>query len=142
MSLNTLLQVVKKLKEIIIYNYSISVMEKISKLSKNGCDDALLNYICYNYDEIECELNEDEHEESKKHNYNFCVACNKEMLLDSQKSILVCTKCGLCEYYPAYVTSYNHSMKLLRRKCIYKRSDNFKAILNQFFLWWKAACSR
>ena len=24
-------------------------------------------------------------------------------------------------------------MKPLRRKCIYKRSDNFKAILNQFF---------
>ena len=47
---------VEKLKEIIIYNYSMSVMEKISKLSKNGSDDALLNYICDNYDEIECEL--------------------------------------------------------------------------------------
>ena len=55
------------------------------------------------------------------------------MLLDSQKSILVCTKCGSCEYYPVYVTSYNHSIKPLRRKCIYKRSDNFKAILHQFF---------
>ena len=55
------------------------------------------------------------------------------MLLDSQKSILVRMKCGLCEYYPVYVTSYNQSMKTLRRKCIYKRSDNFKAILNQFF---------
>ena len=54
-------------------------MEKIPQLSKNGCDDALLNYICDNYDEIECELNEDEYEESKKHNYNFCVACNKEI---------------------------------------------------------------
>ena len=82
-----------------------------------------MNYICDNYDEIECELNEDEYEESKKQNYNFCVACIKEMLLDSLKSILVCSKCG----------SYNHSMKPLRRKCIYKRSDNFKAILNQFF---------
>ena len=97
----------------------MSVMEKISKVSKNGCDDALLNYICDNYD--------------KKHNYNFCVSCNKEMLLDSQKSILVCTKCGLCEYYPVYVTSYNHSMKPLRRKCICKRLDDFKAIPNQFF---------
>ena len=29
------------------------VVEKISKLSKNGCDDALLNYICDNFDEIE-----------------------------------------------------------------------------------------
>ena len=35
----------------------MSIMEKISKLSKNGCDDVLLNYICDNYDEIECELN-------------------------------------------------------------------------------------
>ena len=72
---------VEKLKEIIIYNFSMSVMDKISKLSKNGCDGAL--YICDNYDDIQCELNGDEYEESKKHNYNFCVACNKEMLLDS-----------------------------------------------------------
>ena len=36
----------------------MSAMEEISKLSKNGCDDALLNYICDNYDEIECELME------------------------------------------------------------------------------------
>ena len=62
------------------------VMEEISKLSKNGCDDALLDYICENYDEIECELNGDEYNEPKKHNYDFCVACNKEMLLDNQKS--------------------------------------------------------
>ena len=89
--------------------------------------------ICDNYYEIECELNEDGYKEPKKHNYDFYVACNKEILLDSQKSILVCTKCGLCEYYPVYVTSYNHSMKPFRRKCIYKRSDNFKAILNQSF---------
>ena len=52
----------EKLKEIIIYNYSMLVMEKISKLSKNGCDDALLDYIC---DEIERELNGDEYKESK-----------------------------------------------------------------------------
>ena len=35
----------------------MSVMEEISKLSKNDCDDTLLNYICENYDEINCELN-------------------------------------------------------------------------------------
>ena len=29
--------------------------------------------------------------------------------------------------------SYNHTMQPSRRKCIYKRSDNFKVILNQFF---------
>ena len=56
-----------------------------------------------------------------------------EMTINYQKSTLVCTKCGLCEYYPVYVASYNHTMQPLRRKCVYKRSDNFKAILNQFF---------
>ena len=33
---------------------------------------------------------------------------------------------------PVYVASYNHTMQPLRRKCIYKRSDNFNVILNQF----------
>ena len=32
-----------------------------------------------------------------------------------------------------YVASYNHTMQYSRRKCIYKRFDNFKVILNQFF---------
>ena len=32
-----------------------------------------------------------------------------------------------------YVASYNHTVQPLRRKCTYKRSDNFKVILNQFF---------
>ena len=42
-------------------------------------------------------------------------------------------KCGLFDYYPVYVTSYKHAMQPLRRKCIHKRSDNFKVILNRFF---------
>ena len=53
-------------------------------------------------------------------------------MVDYQKSTLVCTKCCLCEYYPVYVTSYNHTMQYSSRKCFYKRSDNFKVILNQF----------
>ena len=118
-----------------IYIYIImSVIEEISKLLKNGCDDdVLLNYIYENHDELECELNGDEYEEPEKHKSNFCIDCNLEMLIDYQKSILVCTNCGLCNYYPVYVTSYNHTMQYSRRKCIYKRSDNFKTILNQFF---------
>ena len=108
-------------------------MEGISKISKNGCDNALLNYICENYEEIECELNGGEYKEPKKHNYNFCIDCNLDMLIDYRKSILVRTNCGLCRYYPVYVTSYNHMMKPLRRTCIYKRLNNFKVILNQFF---------
>ena len=108
----------------------MSVMEKISKLSK---DDALLNYICENYEEIECELNGDEYEAPKKHKRNFCIDCNLEMLIDYQESVLVCTNCGVFEYYPVYVSSYNHPMKPVRRKCVYKRYDSFKTILNQFF---------
>ena len=109
------------------------VMEKISKLLKNGCDDdVLLNYICENHDELECELNGDEYEEPEKHKRNFCIDCNLEMLIDYQESVLVCTKCGVFEYYPVYVLSYHHTMKP-RRKCVYKRYDNFKTILDQFF---------
>ena len=61
------------------------------------------------------------------------MGCKLRKIVDYQKSTLVCMKCGLCEYYPVYVTSYNHTMQPLRRKCVYKRSDNFKVILNQFF---------
>ena len=112
----------------------MSVIEEISKLSKNGCDDdVLLNYIYENHDELECELNGDEYEAPKKHKRNFCIDCNLEMLIDYEKSTLVCTKCGVFfEYYPVHVLSYNNTMRY-RRKCIYKRSDNFKTILNQFF---------
>ena len=68
----------------------------------------------------------------KKHDHNFCMDCKLRKIVDYKRSILVCTKCGLCEYYPVYVASYNYTMQPLRRKCIYKRSDNFKVILNQF----------
>ena len=68
----------------------------------------------------------------KKHYYDLCINCNLGMTIDYQKSTLVCMKCGLCEYYPVYVASYNHTMQPLKRKCICKRSDNFKVILNQF----------
>ena len=62
----------------------------------------------------------------------FALTATLEMTIDYQNSHLVCTKCGLCEYYPVYVASYNHTMQPLRRKCVYKRSDNFETILNQF----------
>ena len=112
----------------------MSVIEEILRMSIFGCDDEeLLNYICENYDEIECELNGDEYKESKKRNDNLCIDCNMEMTIDYQKSTLVCKKCGLCEYYPVYIASYNHTMQPLRRKCLYKRSDNFKVIVRHFF---------
>ena len=112
----------------------MSVREKISKLSKDDCDDdVLLNYIHENHDELEHELDGDEFKEPKKHKRNFCIDCNLEMLIDYQESVLVCTNCGVFEYYPVYVSSYNHPMKPSRRKCVYKRYDNFKTILDQFF---------
>ena len=109
-------------------------IEEVSRMSKCGCSDMeLLEYINEHFDEIECELNGDEYKEPKKHKRNFCIDCNLEMLIDYEKSTLVCTKCGLFEYYPIHVQSYNHTMRYSRRKCIYKRYDNFKVILNQFF---------
>ena len=108
----------------------MSILETISMMSKRGySDDVLLDYIYENHDELECELNGDEFKETKKHNRYFCIDCNLEMLIDYEKSTLVCTKCGVFEYYPYYVLSYNHTMRYSRRKCIYKRYDNFKIIL-------------
>ena len=112
----------------------MSIIEVVSIMSKSGCSDMeLLEYINEHFDEIECELNGDVYKEPKKHKRNFCIDCNLEMLIDYEKSTLVCTKCGVFEYYPVHVQSYNHTMRYSRRKCIYKRSDNFKVILDQFF---------
>ena len=110
------------------------IIEEVSRMSKSGYSDReLLEYIDKHYDEIECELNGEVYKEPKKHDRNFCMDCKLRKIVDNERSILVCTKCGLCEYYPVYVASYNHTMRHSRRKCIYKRSDNFKVILNQFF---------
>ena len=108
-------------------------IEEVSWMSKSGYSDMeLLEYINEHFDEIECELNGEEYKEPK-HGRNLCIDCIVVKTIDYEKSTLVCTKCGLCEYYPVYVVSYNHMMQPLRRKCIYKRSGNFKVILNQFF---------
>ena len=111
----------------------MSYIENISWMSESGYSDIeLLEYTYEHFDEIECELNGEEYKEPK-HNRNICIDCNVVKMIDYERSILVCTKCGLCEYYPVYVASYSHTMQPSRRKCIYKRSDNFKVILNQFF---------
>ena len=111
----------------------MSIIEEVSWMSKSGYNDReLLEHIDKHYDEIECELNGEEYKELKKCDHNLCINCNMVKTIDYQKSTLICTNCGLCEYYPVYVISYNHTMKPSRRKCIYKRSDNFKVILNQF----------
>ena len=112
----------------------MSILETISMMSKCGyTDKELLEYIDRHYDSIECELNGEEYKEPKKHDCYFCMGCKLRKMVDYERSILTCTKCGLCEYYPVYVSSYNHIMRYSKRKCIYKRSDNFKVILNQFF---------
>ena len=112
----------------------MSFIEEISWMSKSGYSDIeLLEYIDKHYDETECELNGEVYKELKKRDHNFCMDCKLRKTVDYERSTLVCTKCGLFEYYPVYVTSYNHTTQPSRRKCIYKRSDNFKVILNQFF---------
>ena len=91
-----------------------------------------MEYIDEHYDELECELNGEEYEEPKKCDRYFCMDCKFRKIVDYEKSTLVCIKCGVFEYYPVHVQSYNHTMRYSRRKCIYKRYDNFKVILNQF----------
>ena len=108
----------------------MSILETISKCGYT--DEELLEYIDEHYDEIECELNGEMYEEPKKCDRYFCMGCKLRKIVDYEKSNLVCTKCGVFEYYPVYVVSYNHTMQPSRRKCIYKRHDNFKVILNQF----------
>ena len=112
----------------------MSILETISMMSKSGYSDReLLEYIDKHYDEIECELNGEEYKEPKKRDRYFCMVCKLRKTVDYERSILTCTKSGVFEYYPVYVSSYNHTMQPSRRKCIYKRYDNFKVILNQFF---------
>ena len=112
----------------------MSILETISMMSKCGyTDKELLEYIDKHYDEIECELSGEVYEEPKKRDRYFCMGCKLRKTVDYERSTLVRTKCGVFEYYPAYVSSYNHTMQPSRRKCIYKRYDNFKVILNQFF---------
>ena len=96
-------------------------------------DKELLEYIDKHYDEIECELSEEVYGEPKKRDRYFCMDCKLRKIVDYERSILVCTKCGVFEYYPVHVQSYNHTMRYSRMKCIYKRYDNFKVMLNQFF---------
>ena len=111
----------------------MSIIE-VSRRSKCGFNDMeLLEYINEHFDEIECELNGEVYEEPKNHDHYFCMDCKLRKIVDYERSILVCTKCGVSEYYPVYVSSYNHPMKPSRRKCVYKRYDNFKTILDQFF---------
>ena len=112
----------------------MSVIEAISMMSKSGYSDReLLKYIDKHYDEIKCELNGEEYKEPKKRDRYFCMGCKLRKIVDYERSTLVCTKCGIFEYYPVYVSSNNHTMQPSRRKCIYKKYDNFKVILNQFF---------
>ena len=64
----------------------MSVIEEILRMSKSGCDDKkLFDYICENYDEIECEFNGDEYKEPKNCNSNLCIDCNMEKIIDYEK---------------------------------------------------------
>ena len=112
----------------------MSISEAISMMSKSGYSDIeLLEYINKHFDEIECEFIGEEYKEPKKRDCYFCMGCKLRKIVDYERSTLVYIKCRVFEYYPVYVSSYNHTMQPSRRKCIYKRYDNFKVILNQFY---------
>ena len=102
----------------------MSYIEEVSWMSENGYSDIeLLEHIDKHYDEIECEFIGEEYKEPKKRDRYFCMGCRLIKIVDYERSTLVCTKCGVFEYYPFYVSSYNHMMQPSRRKCIYKRSE-------------------
>ena len=73
-------------------------IEEVSRMSKCGCSDMeLLEYINEHFDEIECELNGEEYKEPKKFDRYFCMGCKLRKIVDYERSILVCTKCGVFE---------------------------------------------
>ena len=89
----------------------MSILETILTMSKCGYTDReLLGYIDQHFDEIECELNGEECKEPKKRDRYFCMGCKLGKTVDYERSTLVCTKCGVFEYYPVHVPSYNHTM--------------------------------
>ena len=94
----------------------MSYIEKVSWMSETGCSDIeLLEYINKHFDEIECEFIGEKYKETKRHDHDFCMDYKLRKIVDYERSPLVCTKCDLCEYYPVYVASYNHTMQPLRR---------------------------
>ena len=79
--------------------------EKILWMSKSGYSDIeLLEYINKHFDEIECEFIGDECKEQKKRDRYFCMGCKLRKIVDYERSTLVCTKCGVFQYYPVYVS--------------------------------------
>ena len=94
----------------------MSIIEEVSWMSKSGYSNReLLEYIDKHYDETQCELNGEECKEPK-HNHNLCIDCNMVKRIDYERWTLVCTNCGLCEYYPVYVALYNHMMQYSRKE--------------------------
>ena len=86
----------------------MSYIEKVLWMSKSGYSDReLLEYIAKHYGEIECELNGEEYKDPKTRDRYFCMGCKLRKKIDYERSTLVCTKCGVFEYYPVYVSSYN-----------------------------------
>ena len=86
-------------------------IEKVSWMSESDYSDTeLLEYINKHFDEIECEFIGEKYKEPKKHDRYFCMDCKLRKIVDYERSTLVCTKCGLCEYYSSVcsvIQSYN-----------------------------------
>ena len=68
----------------------MSFIEEISWMSKSGYSDKeLLEYIDKFFDEIECELNEEEYKEPKEHDHYFCMDGKLRKIVDYERSTLV-----------------------------------------------------
>ena len=79
----------------------MAIIEEVSRMSKSDYTDIeLLEYIYENHDELECELSGEEYKEPKNRDRYFCMDCKLRKIVDYERSILVCTKCGVFEYYP------------------------------------------
>ena len=67
----------------------------------------------------------------KKENMDICQLCGSNMIF--YYHMLVCSTCGFvgdnCNFVFSY---YDFERCIIRNRCLYKRRDNFKVILNQF----------
>ena len=80
---------------------------------------------------VNSKLNDSNQPKNKINSIYFCDTCENERTIHYSEGTIVCHNCGRFEFYPLYVTSYNHPMRL-KRICKYSRINNFKIILDNF----------
>ena len=99
-------------------------LEKLNSIIKNDNPKDILNYI----------IKEDlfvNNSKQQKNDIYLCYFCKIERTIHYNEATIVCHNCGYFDFYPVYVSSYKHPMRI-RRICTYKRINNFKMILDNF----------